>query len=249
MPPSTARTRTTTSTAASISRRWCARRLSNVSAGSIQSGASTIAMQVVRNVEVQDALQLKTTAEQQAAYKAATSDTIARKLKEMTLAIGLEKTYSKRQVLLAYLNIANFGMANYGVEAAAQAYFSTTAADVTPAQAASIIAIVQSPTARNLGNSEELCGERGAPQLHPRADVRRRRHHEGSAEGRARHQGGRELRAPVHRRGQLPRGRGSVPLDVRLRRSRRSQRHRARQPRRRSARPTGSSAATTSTRR
>jgi membrane peptidoglycan carboxypeptidase len=71
----------------------------------------------------------------------------------MKLAIGLEKTYSKKQVLLAYLNIANFGKANYGVEAAAQAYFSTTAAKVTPAQAASIIAIVQSPTARNLGTA------------------------------------------------------------------------------------------------
>jgi membrane peptidoglycan carboxypeptidase len=126
--------------------------LSNVNTGAIQSGASTIAMQVVRNVQVQDALQLKTAAEQEAAYKDATADTLARKLKEMKLAIGLEKTYTKKQILLAYLNIANFGRANYGVEAAAQAYFSTTAAKVTPAQAASIIAIVQSPTARNLGS-------------------------------------------------------------------------------------------------
>ena len=124
--------------------------LSNANAGSIQSGASTIAMQVVRNIQVQDALQLKTTAEQEAAYKAATSDTLSRKLKEMALAVGLAKTYSKRDILLAYLNIANFGTANYGVEAAAEAYFSTTASKVTPAEAASIIAIVQSPTARNL---------------------------------------------------------------------------------------------------
>ena len=128
--------------------------LGNFNAGAIQSGASTIAMQVVRNVQVQDALQLKTPAEQAAAYKSATADTVSRKLKEMKLAIGLEKSYSKNDVLLAYLNIANFGRANYGVEAAAQAYFSTTAAKVTPAQAASIIAIVQSPTARNLGSAK-----------------------------------------------------------------------------------------------
>ncbi|HEX4444177.1 MAG TPA: transglycosylase domain-containing protein [Galbitalea sp.] len=128
--------------------------LGNFNSGSIQSGASTIAMQVVRNVQVQDALQLKTAAEQAKAYKAATTDSVARKLKEMKLAIGLEKSYSKNDVLLAYLNIANFGKANYGVEAAAQAYFSTNAADVTPAQAASIIAIVQSPTARNLGSAK-----------------------------------------------------------------------------------------------
>lgn len=130
--------------------------LSNANAGSIQSGASTIAMQVVRNVEVQRALQLKTTAQQQTAYKAATSDTLARKLREMKLAIGLEKTYTKKQILLAYLNIANFGHANYGVEAAAQAYFSTTAADLTPAEAASLIAIVQSPSARNLGTPKDF---------------------------------------------------------------------------------------------
>jgi membrane peptidoglycan carboxypeptidase len=129
--------------------------VSNANAGSIQSGASTIAMQVVRNVQVQQSLQLKTAAEQQAAYKAATSDTLSRKLKEMKLAIGLEKTYSKKEILLAYLNIANFGHANYGVEAAAQAYFSTTAASLTPAQAASIIAIVQSPSARNLGTPSD----------------------------------------------------------------------------------------------
>jgi membrane peptidoglycan carboxypeptidase len=129
--------------------------LSNANAGSIQSGASTIAMQVVRNVEVQRALQLKTNAEQQAAYRAATSDTIARKLREMKLAIGLEKSYTKKEILLAYLNIADFGHANYGVEAAAQAYFSKTAAELTPAEAASLIATVQSPSARNLGTPSD----------------------------------------------------------------------------------------------
>lgn len=130
--------------------------LSNVSAGSIQSGASTIAMQLVRNIEVQNALQQPTPQQQQAAYKAATADTISRKLDEIKLAISLEKQYSKQQVLLAYLNIANFGQANYGVEAAAQAYFSTTAKDVTPAQAASIIAIVQDPSTRNLASSQDF---------------------------------------------------------------------------------------------
>ena len=81
----------------------------NVGAGSVQSGASTIAMQVVRNVEMEDALKLKTPAARKAAYKVATEDTLPRKLKEMRLAIGLEKEFSKRQILNEYLNIANFG--------------------------------------------------------------------------------------------------------------------------------------------
>ena len=129
--------------------------LTNLTSGSVQSGGSTIAMQVVRNVQIQRALQLKSPAQQQAAYKAATTETVSRKLKEIKLAIGLEKTYSKRQVLLAYLNIANFGRNNYGVEAAAEAYFSTPAKSVTPAQAASIIAIVQNPSKRNLGSAAD----------------------------------------------------------------------------------------------
>jgi membrane peptidoglycan carboxypeptidase len=130
--------------------------LSNLRAGSVQSGASTIPMQVVRNVEVQNALQLPTVQQQRAAYQAATSETIARKLTEIKLAIELEKRYTKQQVLLAYLNIANFGEANYGVEAAAEAYFSTTAAAVTPAQAASIVAIVQDPSSRNLSDPKNF---------------------------------------------------------------------------------------------
>jgi membrane peptidoglycan carboxypeptidase len=125
---------------------------SNVGAGSVQSGASTIAMQVVRNIQTEDALQLKTVAARKAAYKAATEDTMTRKLKEMRLAIGIEKEYSKKQILNAYLNIANFGGNNYGVEAAAQAYFSTTALKVTPVQAASLMAIVQDPSVRSLGS-------------------------------------------------------------------------------------------------
>ncbi|HEY5231530.1 MAG TPA: transglycosylase domain-containing protein, partial [Galbitalea sp.] len=123
----------------------------NVASGSVQSGASTIAMQVVRNVEVQDALELKTPAERTAAYETATEDTLARKVTEMRLAVGLEKQFAKRQILNEYLNIADFGGNNYGVETAAQAYFSTSARKVTPAQAASLIAIVQDPSARSLG--------------------------------------------------------------------------------------------------
>jgi membrane peptidoglycan carboxypeptidase len=125
---------------------------SNVGSGSVQSGASTIAMQVVRNIQTEDALQLKTAAERKAAYNAATEDTLPRKLKEMRLAIGIEKQYSKQQILNGYLNIANFGGNIYGVEAAAQAYFSTTALKVTPAEAAALIAIVQDPATRSLGN-------------------------------------------------------------------------------------------------
>lgn len=68
-----------------------------------------------------------------------------RKLQEMRYAIALEQKYSKNKILLGYLNIANFGGITYGIEAAARRYFSTTAANLTVAQAATLAGMVQNP--------------------------------------------------------------------------------------------------------
>jgi membrane peptidoglycan carboxypeptidase len=122
----------------------------NVTSGDITSGGSTLSMQLVKNIKVQQAEQ----SGDQAAYEAAVEQSLGRKLEEMKLAIGLEKTYTKDEILLGYLNIANFGDATYGVQAAAQKYFSVNASDVSPAQAASIIAIVQYPNALRLDKEE-----------------------------------------------------------------------------------------------
>ncbi|WP_066521877.1 transglycosylase domain-containing protein [Curtobacterium ammoniigenes] len=115
-------------------------------------GASTLTMQLVRNIKMQQALELPTQKEQIAAYNAATQQSIGRKLEEMKLAIGLAKKYSKTEILTAYLNIAYFGDNTYGVEAAAQHYYGKDASNLTPEEAASIIAIVQSPNQRNLSD-------------------------------------------------------------------------------------------------
>jgi membrane peptidoglycan carboxypeptidase len=128
--------------------------LDNAVSGGVQSGASTLTMQLVKNIYIQQALQLPTKADRDAAIKAATDASIPRKLKEMKLAIGLEKRYTKDEILLAYLNIAGFGGNTYGIQAAAQRYYSTDAANLTLAQAASLIAIVQQPTKRSLDKAE-----------------------------------------------------------------------------------------------
>ena len=114
------------------------------------TGGSTIAMQLVKNIRISNALQLPTAEARDAAYKVAIQTTPNRKLEEMKLAIGLEKKYSKKTILLAYLNINLFGGITYGIQAAAERYFSVSAKDVTPAQAASLVAIVQSPSAQRL---------------------------------------------------------------------------------------------------
>jgi membrane peptidoglycan carboxypeptidase len=119
---------------------------------SITSGSSTIAMQLVKNILIQRALRIDDTAKKKAAYAAAIDDTLNRKLREMKFAIGLEKRYVKKDILLGYLNIAGFGGNTYGIESAAQKYFSVSARDVTLPQAASLIAMVQQPNARNLSD-------------------------------------------------------------------------------------------------
>ncbi|MBT2502951.1 transglycosylase domain-containing protein [Curtobacterium sp. ISL-83] len=119
-------------------------------------GGSTLTMQLVRNIKMQQALELPTQEARTKAYNDAVKQTIPRKLEEMKLAIGLAKKYSKKDILTGYLNIAYFGDQTYGVQAAAQHYFNKSAANLTPAEAASILAIVQSPNTRNLSTPKNF---------------------------------------------------------------------------------------------
>lgn len=107
-------------------------------------GASTISQQVVKNVCIQEAELLPTAAKVQAAYDECTGG-VQRKLREASYAIALEKSYKKDEILLQYLNIAGFGGRIYGIESAAQYYFDTDTKDLTVAQAASLMAIVNNP--------------------------------------------------------------------------------------------------------
>ncbi len=119
-------------------------------------GGSSIAQQYVKNVRVQACEQEATQAEQTQCYDAATATSASRKLKEMRLAIGVEKQYTKDQVLLGYLNIAGFGGTVYGIEAAANYYFNTTAAGLTLAQSASLLAIVNNPVKFQLDHPDSF---------------------------------------------------------------------------------------------
>lgn len=77
-----------------------------------------------------------------------------RKLQEMRYAISLEQRYSKTDILLGYLNIANFGGTTYGVDAAAKYYFGVAAKDLTLGQAATLAGIVQNPNAYRIDRPE-----------------------------------------------------------------------------------------------
>ncbi|MEF2978647.1 transglycosylase domain-containing protein [Subtercola sp. YIM 133946] len=119
--------------------------VANTVTGGITSGASTISQQYVKNILVQRAEAISDPTAEAAAYADATATTTDRKLKEMKLAIGLEKEYSKDDILLGYMNIALFGGRVYGIQAASEYYFGVNASDLTLPQAASLAAMVNEP--------------------------------------------------------------------------------------------------------
>ncbi|MGG7464706.1 transglycosylase domain-containing protein [Plantibacter sp. YIM 135347] len=127
--------------------------LSNASGGATQGGSS-ITQQYVKNVLVQKAEAITDEAKMKAAYKEATATTPQRKLKEMRMAIGLEKRYGKQDILRGYLNIAGFGGRVYGIEAAANYYFNTSAANLTLEQAATLMAMVNNPETLRIDRPE-----------------------------------------------------------------------------------------------
>lgn len=135
--------------------------LSNASGGETQGGSS-ISQQYVKNVLVQrcerdakatdgsDGTPAKTRDEalQECALQAIQADGVEgyqRKLQEMRYAIQLEKQYTKDQILLGYLNIANFGGVTYGIDAAAKYYFNVPAAQLNVGQSAILAGMVQNP--------------------------------------------------------------------------------------------------------
>ena len=106
-------------------------------------GGSALPQQYVKNVLL---LQAQEDNDPIAEYHAS-EETVARKLREMLIAVQMEKTYSKLEILQGYLNIAQFGRGIYGVEMAARRYFSTTADKLDIVQAATIAAITKNPAA------------------------------------------------------------------------------------------------------
>ena len=69
-----------------------------------------------------------------------------RKLRELVLAYKIEKQYNKEEILGLYLNGISFGSTFHGVETASQAYFSTSVANLSIAQATVLASLPQQPT-------------------------------------------------------------------------------------------------------
>ncbi|MFJ3489001.1 penicillin-binding protein [Leifsonia aquatica] len=118
--------------------------LATVVGGDVQGGSS-ITQQYVKNVEVEKCEALTDAKKVQACYDDAAGQTLQRKVQEMRYAVGLEKKYSKKDILMGYLNVVGFGGQVYGIQSASHYYFGVDANTLTLAQAATLVAIVNNP--------------------------------------------------------------------------------------------------------
>lgn len=102
--------------------------IDNIKAGHIVRGASTITQQLAKNLYLTSEKKLD------------------RKIKEAYLALQIEKVLTKDQILEAYLNRIFLGQGAYGVQEAAQTYFSKDVEDLTIAESAVLAGIIKSPS-------------------------------------------------------------------------------------------------------
>jgi membrane peptidoglycan carboxypeptidase len=108
-----------------------------------KQGASTITQQYVNNV-INSSLESEGKGDQ--VLLNGVNKGVGDKLREMKLAIALEKKFTKEQILEGYLNIVFFNRDAYGIEAASKFFFSTSAKDLTLPQAALLAGVVNSPS-------------------------------------------------------------------------------------------------------
>ncbi|ART67624.1 penicillin-binding protein [Mycobacterium dioxanotrophicus] len=106
-------------------------------------GGSTIEQQYVKNYN------LLVTAKTDAQRRTAVEVTPARKLREMRIALAMDKVLSKEQILTRYLNLVSFGNGSFGVQDAARTYFGVDAAQLNWPQAALLAGLVRSTSTLN----------------------------------------------------------------------------------------------------
>ncbi|HLZ83239.1 MAG TPA: PBP1A family penicillin-binding protein [Caulobacteraceae bacterium] len=116
--------------------------VSDLEQGKATQGASTITQQLARNLFL------------------SSDRTMERKALELVYAIELEQAYSKPQILGLYLSRVYFGSGAYGIEAAARRYYNTSAERLTIREAASLAAVMKSPTEYDPAEQPDRSAER-----------------------------------------------------------------------------------------
>jgi penicillin-binding protein 1A len=127
--------------------------VADIKAGAIVEGGSTITQQLVRNLYI------------------SRERTVQRKLKEACLATKLERVRTKPWILTTYLNQIYYGNQAYGIEAAAQTYFSKHAEKLTMAESALLAGLTQAPSVYNPFTSPQRALARRAEVLRAMRDT------------------------------------------------------------------------------
>ena len=114
----------------------------NIRGGGVEQGASTITQQYAKNAYL------------------SSERTFSRKMREILVAVKLDRRYSKEQVLEYYLNTVYFGRGAYGIQVAAQTYFGKPAEKLTASEGAVLAALLRSPSGYDPAKKPEQARER-----------------------------------------------------------------------------------------
>ena len=129
--------------------------VNNIS-GDAVAGGSSITQQYVKNALIERGR----ISNDYTLIDQATERSIGRKINEARYAIALEKTMTKDEILTGYMNLAQFGRSEYGVEAAARRYFSKHASELNIVESATLAGITQSPAKYDPVTNPEAAEER-----------------------------------------------------------------------------------------
>lgn len=114
----------------------------NLMAQRVKEGASTITMQLARNLFLNR------------------ENTLDRKIREALTAMQIEKTYTKKEILEMYSNTVNFGRGAYGLQIASHVYFDKPASELTLSECAFLAALLKAPEHYNGINDQEKALQR-----------------------------------------------------------------------------------------
>ncbi|MEW2137573.1 transglycosylase domain-containing protein [Streptomyces sp. NPDC005409] len=138
----------------------------NAQEGGAAQGASTLTQQYVKNVFVEEA------GDDETKVREAQEKSLGRKIRELKYSIQVEEELGKKKILENYLNITYFGQQAYGIESAAQRYFSKPAKDLTLEEAALLAGVVQSPSRYDPVNDAQEAMKRRNVVLQRMADTK-----------------------------------------------------------------------------
>lgn len=110
---------------------------------SFQGGGSTITMQLAENLYRTNSAQKGTL------YKYPSVGQLITKVKEWIIAVQLEKSYTKEEILAMYLNTIEYGSNSYGIKVAAQTFFNKLPSQLDYQESASLVGSINKPTAFN----------------------------------------------------------------------------------------------------